>query len=75
MTKDEDQKVASTSEVAKALNVSVPRVHNLLKQGRIIGAFQVGDKTRGIWLIPVDEDGKPEVLPSTTRKRKFEKIT
>ena len=72
---NENQKYASTSEVAEALSVSVPRIHNLINQNRIQGAFQVGGKRRGTWLIPVDsKTGMPTVLPSKTRNRKFQKI-
>lgn len=64
---------ATTSEVAEVLGVSVPRIHALISQERIIGARKVGSK-RGTWLIPVDKEGKPKILPSRERPRAFKKI-
>jgi hypothetical protein len=64
---------ATTSEVAQTLGVSVPRIHALISQERIVGAKKVGSN-RGTWLIPVDGDGMPSILPSRERPRAFKKI-
>lgn len=66
-------RLATTSEVAKAVGVSVPRIHSLLVQKRIKGAHKIGSN-RGTWVIPVSEDGMPEILPAANRPRAFDKI-
>ncbi len=65
--------IATTADVAKALGVSIPRVHALIAQKRIVGAKKIG-RNRGMWLIPVDSEGKPNILPSSARTRAFDKI-
>ena len=65
--------IATTTEVASKLGVSVPRIHALIVQKRIVGAKKVGGN-RGTWLIPVNSDGKPEILPASERPRAFNKI-
>lgn len=66
MTTTADQnnvtKSITTKEAARAMNVSVPRIHTLIKENRIEGAYKVGDG-RGFWLMPANPDGKPTVLP------------
>lgn len=61
------QKDITTKEAATILNVSVPRVHALIKEKRILGAYKVG-VGRGFWLMPPGEEGKPTVLPPTGKK-------
>lgn len=65
--------LATTAEVADKLGVSVPRIHKLISQERVVGARKIGVK-RGTWVIPVDENGYPEILPATSRPRAFNKI-
>lgn len=65
--------VATTTEVAKSLGVSVPRVHALLMQKRIVGAKKIG-RNRGTWIIPVDTHGLPKIKPANERPRAFKKI-
>jgi excisionase family DNA binding protein len=45
----------SVTELAKNLGVSTTRIRKLIKEGRIKGAFKVGN----VWVIPV-VDGKPQ---------------
>lgn len=45
----------SVTQLASNLNVSTTRVRKLISQGRIKGAFKVGN----IWVIPTVE-GKPQ---------------
>lgn len=65
--------IATTTEVAKKLGVSVPRIHALIAQKRIVGAMKIGSN-RGTWLIPVDADGRPNILPANDRPRAYDKI-
>ena len=46
--------IVGTSEAAKILNVSTPRLRVLLIEGRVKGAYKTGK----MWLIPLF-DGKP----------------
>lgn len=66
--------LATTAEIAENLGVSVPRIHKLISQDRVVGARKIGTN-RGTWIIPVDDNGKPEILPATNRPRAFEKIS
>ncbi len=45
----------SVTELARNLSVSTNRIRKLIKEGRIKGAFKVGN----VWVIPV-VDGKPQ---------------
>ncbi len=65
--------LATTSEIADKLGVSVPRIHKLISQGRVVGAYKIGMK-RGTWIIPVNGEGNPQILPAKNRPRAFEKI-
>lgn len=67
------ENVKTTTEVAETLGVSVTRVHRLIFEQRIKGARKVGAR-RGTWLIPVDEEGMPTLLPPARRARSFQKI-
>jgi excisionase family DNA binding protein len=54
----------TTQEAAKLLMVTPSRVAQLLRDGRIPGAYKVGPESRrGIWVIPLAEDGLPIVTP------------
>ncbi len=46
--------IVGTTEAAKVLNISTPRLRVLLIEGRVEGAYKTGK----IWLIPLF-DGKP----------------
>jgi len=61
--------VSTIAEVASVEGVSIPRIHALIREKRVVGA-----KKRGIWLIPVDGEGRPEILPPKSRSRSFAKI-
>jgi hypothetical protein len=66
--------LATTAEVAEKLGVSVPRIHKLISQDRVVGAYKIGMK-RGTWIIPVNENGHPKILPAVNRPRAFDKIS
>ena len=65
--------IASPSEVAEKLKISIPRVHKLLSQERIVGAYKIGKK-RGTWIIPVNDQGVPEIKPAAKRPKSYSKI-
>lgn len=52
-----------TKEAAKRLGVSTVRVIQLLRENRIIGGQKIGGQ-RGVWVIEVDGDAAPVILPS-----------
>jgi len=48
-----------TTQAAFLLNISTARVRLLLKEGRILGAHKNGRS----WLIPLNSQGIPEIIP------------
>ena len=58
----EPARVVNTSQAAKAMKVTVSRLHALISKDRIQGAYRSG-AGRGVWMIPVKSNGKPVVLP------------
>lgn len=57
------------AETAARLGVTPGRVRQLLAAKRIAGAELIGPARRGVWQIPVGEDGKPVVLTTTRQPR------
>ena len=55
--------IVGTSEAAKILDISTPRLRVLLIQGRVEGAYKTGK----IWLIPLFK-GKP-IIQRAVRPR------
>ncbi|NJL60507.1 MAG: helix-turn-helix domain-containing protein [Methylacidiphilales bacterium] len=48
----------SVTQLAEKLKVSTSRVRFILGEGRIVGAFKVGN----VWIIPVNNNGKIQVI-------------
>lgn len=68
------ERLMSTTGAAQALGVTVARVQKLLYEGRVQGAVKMDNGT-GRWVIPTNaETGRPVILPSEMRHRRFDKI-
>ena len=52
----------TTFQAADILGISVARIHKLLSQDRIKGAVKIGLR-RGTWILPTNDEGRPEILP------------
>lgn len=58
-----------TTEAARRLNLSRPRVIQLLNEGRVAGATKIGSLQRGHWVINV-----PDHHPPTVHGRKMTRL-
>ena len=57
--------LATASQIAKTIGIGKVRVNQLLHAGRFVGARKIG----GLWMIPIDEEGKPERLSAQRKEQ------